>query len=45
EALEDEIPMGRFGETKEIGKAVVFLCNESCKYLTGQVIKIDGGMI
>lgn len=44
-ALEEEIPMGRFGDTKEIGKAVVFLCNDSCKYLTGQIIRIDGGMI
>lgn len=43
--LEDEIPMGRFGDAKEIGKAVVFLCNDSCKYLTGQIIRIDGGMI
>lgn len=44
-ALEEEIPMGRFGDAKEIGKAVVFLCNDSCKYLTGQIIRIDGGMI
>lgn len=44
-ALEEEIPMGRFGDTKEIGKAVVFLCNDNCKYLTGQIIRIDGGMI
>lgn len=43
--LEAEIPMGRFGDTKEIGKAVVFLCKDSCKYLTGQIIRIDGGMI
>lgn len=43
--LEGEIPMGRFGDTKEIGKAVVFLCKDSCKYLTGQIIRIDGGMI
>ncbi|GAB6170440.1 SDR family oxidoreductase [Clostridium carnis] len=43
--LEEEIPMGRFGNTKEIGKLVTFLCNDECKYLTGQIIKIDGGMI
>ncbi len=44
-ALEEEIPMGRFGDTKEIGKAVSFLCDDNCKYLTGQIIRIDGGMI
>lgn len=43
--LEREIPVGRFGETKEIAKAVLFLCNDECKYLTGQVIRVDGGMI
>ncbi|MBB6621898.1 SDR family oxidoreductase [Clostridium gasigenes] len=44
-ALEEEIPMGRFGDAKEIGKAVSFLCDDNCKYLTGQIIRIDGGMI
>lgn len=43
--LEEEIPMGRFGDVEEIGKAVVFLCSDNCKYLTGQIIRIDGGMI
>lgn len=43
--LENEIPIGRFGETEEIAKAVLFLCNDECKYLTGQIIRIDGGMI
>lgn len=45
EELESEIPMGRYGETSEIGKAVVFLCDENCSYLTGQILRIDGGMI
>lgn len=44
-SLEEEIPMGRFGHTEEIAKAVVFLCKDDCKYLTGQIIKIDGGFI
>lgn len=43
--LEDEIPMGRFGEVSEIGKAITFLCSENCKYLNGQIIKIDGAFI
>jgi 3-oxoacyl-[acyl-carrier protein] reductase len=43
--LEEEIPMGRFGEAAEVGKLVTFICNDSCKYLTGQVIKVDGGII
>lgn len=43
--LIDEIPQGRFGECYEIAKAVAFLCDDDCKYLTGQIIKIDGGLI
>lgn len=43
--LEEEIPMGRFGETNEVARLVAFICNDSCKYLTGQVIKVDGGII
>lgn len=45
EDLENEIPMMRFGESSEIAKMVVFLCKDGCDYLTGQVIRIDGGMI
>lgn len=45
EDLENEIPMGRFGEGSEIAKCVLFLCSEDSSYITGQVIRIDGGMI
>lgn len=45
EELEEEIPYGRFGSTSEVAKMVTFLCSDKCEYLTGQVIKIDGGMI
>lgn len=43
--LEEEIPFGRFGSPEEIAKMIIFLCSDKCKYLTGQIIKIDGGMI
>lgn len=43
--LEEEIPMGRFGKTSEIAKCVVFLCTDDSPYLTGQIIRIDGGLI
>lgn len=45
EELEEEIPFGRFGSTSEVAKMVTFLCSDKCEYLTGQIIKIDGGMI
>lgn len=43
--LEEEIPMDRFGETEEIGKIAVFLCSDDSSYITGQIIRADGGMI
>ena len=43
EQLVDEIPMNRFGDVNEIAKAVIFLCKDDCKYLTGQIIRVDGG--
>ncbi len=44
-SLIDEIPMMKFGEVSDVGKLVTFLASENSKYITGQVIKIDGGMI
>jgi 3-oxoacyl-[acyl-carrier protein] reductase len=42
--LVDEIPMMKFGEVEDIGNLVTFLASENSKYITGQVITIDGGM-
>jgi 3-oxoacyl-[acyl-carrier protein] reductase len=44
-SLEEEIPLGRFGDPSEIGKLAVFLCSEDSSYITGQIIKADGGFI
>lgn len=44
-ALEDEIPLGHFGESSDIGKLCVFLATVSSQYITGQVISVDGGFI
>ena len=43
--LENEIPMGRFGLAEEIGKVAVFLCSNESSYITGQILRVDGGMI
>ena len=45
ECLKEEIPMGCFGEGKDIADAVLFLCSNKSKYITGQVLTIDGGFI
>lgn len=38
------IPMGRFGGTDDIASAVAFLASPEAKYITGQVLAVDGGM-
>lgn len=45
ESLIAEIPMDRFGEVEEVAKIVAFLCDDQCKYLTGQILRVDGGII
>jgi 3-oxoacyl-[acyl-carrier protein] reductase len=38
------IPSGRFGSAEEVARAVAFLADETSAYITGQVIKVDGGL-
>lgn len=39
------IPLKRFGMPEDVAKAVGFLASEDSDYITGQVIKVDGGMV
>lgn len=38
------IPMGKLGEAEDVANAVLFLCSEESKYITGQVLVVDGGI-
>ena len=40
---EKEIPLGRMGTAEEIGKIAAFLCLDGSEYITGEIIKADGG--
>jgi 3-oxoacyl-[acyl-carrier protein] reductase len=40
----EAIPLGRFGRPEEIAGTVAFLLSDRSRYLTGQVIKADGGL-
>lgn len=42
-ALQDEIPMGRFAEPKEVAHLVTYLCRPEAQYITGQIMHINGG--
>lgn len=39
------IPVGRYGEPKEYGDVVAFLASARASYVTGSVIRVDGGFI
>jgi NAD(P)-dependent dehydrogenase (short-subunit alcohol dehydrogenase family) len=38
------VPMGRFGEAKEMAKAALFLASEDSSYMTGTEFLVDGGI-
>lgn len=42
-ASADEVPMGRYGNISELTELMLFLQSDTCEYLTGQTIGIDGG--
>jgi len=39
------IPMGRIGEPEEIADVILFLASNGARYMTGQVIAVDGGLL
>ena len=45
ESLVSEIPMMKFGEVCDVGMLVTFLASDNSRYITGQVINIDGGIL
>lgn len=44
EAAVAQIPMKKFGTTEDIAGTVAFLASDEARYITGQVISVDGGM-
>jgi NAD(P)-dependent dehydrogenase (short-subunit alcohol dehydrogenase family) len=44
EAFRARIPMGRYGRTDEISATIAFLASEGAGYITGQNIRVDGGI-
>lgn len=42
--IKDAIPCRRFGKPEDIAAAVLFLATDDASYITGQVIKVDGGL-
>lgn len=41
----EEIPLGRLGEGEDVAKAVAFLASDESRYITGQIINVDGAIL
>ncbi len=41
----NEIPLGRFGKPEDVASAVLFLASDDSSYITGEAIKVNGGLI
>ena len=44
-SLNEQIPLGRIGNVKDIAYAVAFLASDEASYITGQTLSVDGGMV
>ena len=44
QGIVDQTPLGRIGQPDEVAAAVVFLASEEASYITGQVVRVNGGM-
>ena len=45
EKMTARIPLGALGEAQDIAEGVLFLASDRARYITGQVLKIDGGLV
>ena len=43
-AYTDKIPLKRFGDPKDVAEAVAFLLSDGSSYITGEILKVNGGM-
>jgi 3-oxoacyl-[acyl-carrier protein] reductase len=45
QAILQKVPLGKLGEPDDIAGAVAYLASSEAKYITGQVLTVDGGMV
>jgi 3-oxoacyl-[acyl-carrier protein] reductase len=45
EQMLKSVPLGRFGEPREVAQVVLFLASDLSSYLTGQLLQVNGGWI
>jgi 3-oxoacyl-[acyl-carrier protein] reductase len=45
QAILQKVPLGKLGDPEDIAAAVAYLASAEAKYITGQVLTVDGGMV
>ena len=45
DTLLQQIPMGSFGTPEDVAACVVFLASSAARYITGEVIRVSGGLL
>jgi 3-oxoacyl-[acyl-carrier protein] reductase len=40
----EQIPLGRFAKPEEMAEVALFLLSDNARYITGQVVQVDGGL-
>lgn len=43
--IQEDIPVQRFAQAHEIASVIKFLCSDQASYMTGQIVKVDGGFL
>ena len=45
QGIREKVPLGSFGDVEDVAAAACYLAGEGGRYITGQVIAVDGGMV
>ena len=45
DSMKSHTPLGRLGDPRDIANAYLFLASEEASFITGEVLRVDGGMV
>ncbi len=45
DGMKSRVPLGRLGEPRDIANAYLFLASDEASYISGEVIRVDGGIV